>query len=360
MAKTEITQQAVLSALNDVKDPALNRTLVSAMLVRDIEIKRDKISLTVILISPEYPHRSQIESDVRSALADLGKVEISFAVKVPSDGRQRGKGPEPIRTVIAIASGKGGVGKTTVAINVAVALAQSGVKVGIMDTDVYGPNVPIMMGAIDSHIRPDESGRLEPVEAYGVKLMSIGFLVNREQPIVWRGPMLHTAIGQFINDVNWGEIDYLLVDLPPGTGDAQLSMAQILSVTGGVIVTLPQQVSLEDARRGLEMFRQLKIPVMGVVENMSYLEIPDGENVDIFGSGGGEKLALETDVSFLGALPLDPAVRIGGDSGIPIVESQPDSPVGKALREIAADIALKTSLLAFEQQKQTIPITMVN
>lgn len=360
MAKTTISQEAVLAALSDVKDPALGRSLVSEMLIRDVVIKGSTISLTAVLISPEHPHKSQIEADIIAALSDLGKVKLSFVVEIPSDGRQRGVGPEPIRTVIAIASGKGGVGKTTVAVNVAVALAQAGAKVGIMDADVYGPNVPIMMGAVDAHIRPDDTGRLEPVEAHGVKLMSIGFLVNREQPIVWRGPMLHSAIGQFVNDVKWGEIDYLIIDLPPGTGDAQLSMAQILSVTGGVIVTLPQQVSLEDARRGLEMFRQLKISVMGVIENMSYLEIPDGSHVDIFGSGGGEKLAKETGVPYLGGLPLDPAVRVGGDEGIPIVVSQPNSAVAVALRKIAADIALKTSLLAFEQQKQAIPITMVN
>jgi ATP-binding protein involved in chromosome partitioning len=360
MAKTTVSQEAVLTALSEVKDPVLGRSLVSEMLIRDVTVKGNVISLTAVLISPEHPHKSQIESDIKAALSGLGKVKISFGVEVPSDGAQRGTGADPIRTAIAIASGKGGVGKSTVAVNVAVALAQAGAKVGLMDADVYGPNIPIMMGAVDAHIRPDSSGRLEPVKAHGVKLMSIGFLVNREQPIVWRGPMLHSAIGQFVNDVNWGEIDYLLVDLPPGTGDAQLSMAQILSVTGGVIVTLPQQVSLEDARRGLEMFRQLKIPVMGVVENMSFLEIPDGSKVDIFGSGGGEKLAEETGVPFMGGLPLDPAVRVSGDEGVPIVVSQPNSAVGVALREIAADIALKTSVQAFERQKRAIPITMVN
>ncbi len=360
MAKSDISQQQVLSALAEVRDPALNRSLISEMLIRDISIKGKTINLTAVLISPEHPYKSQIEADINAALTDLGKVKLSFVVEVPSDGRERGVGSEPIRTVIAIASGKGGVGKSTVAVNLAVSLAQAGVQVGILDADIYGPNVPIMMGVSDNHIRPDESGRLEPVIAHGVKLISIGFLVNREQPIVWRGPMLHSAIKQFINDVNWGSLDYLIVDLPPGTGDAQLSMAQLLSVTGGVIVTLPQQVSLDDARRGLEMFRQLQIPILGVVENMSYLEVPKVGKIDIFGSGGGEKLARETDVEYLGGLPLDPAVVVGGDEGIPIVVSQPKSAVAIALRSIAADIALKVSVEAFKQQKRAIPITMIN
>lgn len=360
MAKKEISKQAVLAALSDVKDPLIGRSLVSEMLLRDVEVDGDKITLTAGLITPEHPFRDEIESGIKDALKDLGKVTINFDVVVPADGHKRGSGKDPIRTVIAVASGKGGVGKSTVAVNVAVSMAMAGAKVGLLDADVYGPNVPLMMGVADDHIRPNESGSLEPIVAHGVKMMSIGFLVAREQPIVWRGPMLHSAIGQFVNDVNWGEIDYLLVDLPPGTGDAQLSMAQILSVTGGIIVTLPQQVSLEDARRGLEMFNQLKIPVMGVVENMSYLETPDGEKMDIFGSGGGKKLAQETDVPFIGEIPLDPAVRVAGDEGVPIVVSAPDSAAAKALHRIAMDIAKATSLQAFEQQKRAIPITMVN
>ncbi|MEK6256212.1 MAG: Mrp/NBP35 family ATP-binding protein [Chloroflexota bacterium] len=360
MAKTEITKQAVLAALSDVKDPLIGRSLISEMLLRDIQVAGKKITLTAGLITLEHPHKAEIEADIKSALKGMGDVKIKFEIDVPSDGHQRGSGSDPIRTAIAIASGKGGVGKSTVAVNIAVSMAMAGAKVGLLDADVYGPNVPIMMGVADDHIRPNESGKLEPVEAHGVKMMSIGFLVAREQPIVWRGPMLHSAIGQFVNDVNWGEIDYLLIDLPPGTGDAQLSMAQILSVTGGVIVTLPQQVSLDDARRGLEMFHQLKIPVMGVVENMSYLETPQGEKMDIFGSGGGQKLAKETDVPFLGEIPMDPAVRVGGDAGIPIVVSAPDSAAAKALQRIAIDIAKTTSLQAFEQQKRAIPITMVN
>ncbi len=213
-----------------------------------------------------------------------------------------------------------------------------------------------MMGV--DRLPPITGEKLIPAEAYGVKLMSIGFLVKPNQPLIWRGPMLHSAIRQFLTDVEWGELDYLIVDLPPGTGDAALSLAQSLPLSGGVIVTLPQQVSLEDARRGLEMFRQLDVPIFGVVENMSYLELPDGSRMDIFGAGGGEKLAREAGVPFIGAIPMDPAVREGGDQGRPVVIANPDSPVARALAEIARNIAARISVAAV-QQSNFIPINIV-
>ena len=281
---------------------------------------------------------------------------IKFDSNVPSDGRQRGLLDLPIRNAVAIASGKGGVGKSTVAVNVAVVLAQSGARVGLLDADIYGPNIPTMMGV--DHLPPPGDGKLFPAEAYGVKLMSIGFLVKPEQPLIWRGPMLHSAIRQFLTDVVWGELDYLVVDLPPGTGDAGLSLAQSMPLSGGVIVTLPQQVSLDDARRGLEMFRQLNVPVFGVVENMSYLELPDGTRMDVFGTGGGERLARESGVPFIGAVPMDPAVREGGDKGEPVVVSHPQSPVAQALKNVAEDLAAKVSVAAV-QQNDFIPINMI-
>lgn len=238
-----------------------------------------------------------------------------------------------IRFAIAVASGKGGVGKSTVAVNLAVALSQQGLKVGLMDADIYGPNVPTMMGVKSL---PEAQGpKLKPAEAFGVKIISIGFLVPPGQPLIWRGPMLHGAIRQFVQDVDWGELDFLVIDLPPGTGDAQLSLAQTLPLTGGVIVTLPQKVSLEDALRGLEMFRTMDVEVLGVIENMSFLELPDGQKMDVFGEGGGEVLAKDTGVPYLGAIPIDPAVRQGGDEGVPITISSPDSPAARALSGIA-------------------------
>lgn len=263
---------------------------------------------------------------------------------------------EPVfHHAIAVASGKGGVGKSTVAVNLAVALAQRGARVGLMDADIYGPNIPTMMGL--EALPPAQNNKITPAEAYGVKVISIGFLVKPGQPLIWRGPMLHSAINQFVQDVNWGEIDYLVVDLPPGTGDASLSVAQTLPLTGGVIVTLPQQVSLDDARRGLEMFRQLDVPLFGVVENMSYLELPDGSRMDIFGAGGGERLAREAGIPFIGAVPMDPSVRQGGDSGKPVVLAYPDSPVAKALVAVADDVVAKIN--ASFQQNEAIPINIV-
>lgn len=238
--------------------------------------------------------------------------------------------------IIAVASGKGGVGKSTVAVNLAVALAQRGKRVGLLDADIYGPNVPLMMGV--EQMPEPENEKLVPAEAYDIKIMSIGFLVPPGQPLIWRGPMLHSAIRQFVTDVAWGELEYLIVDLPPGTGDAQLSLAQTLTLSGGIIVTLPQQVSIEDARRGLEMFRSMNVPIMGVVENMSYLELPDGTHMDVFGEGGGRRLAEASGVPFLAQIPMDPAVRQGGDEGEPIVVIHPESAVAQVFASLAEDL----------------------
>jgi ATP-binding protein involved in chromosome partitioning len=287
----------------------------------------------------------------------VSEVKVRMDANVPSDGRARGLLKLPVRNVVAVASGKGGVGKSTVAVNVAVALAQSGAKVGLLDADIYGPNVPTMMGV--KHLPPqNDSGKLVPAEAYGVALMSIGFLVKPGQPLIWRGPMLHSAIRQFLSDVEWGALDYLVIDLPPGTGDAQLSLAQSVPLSGGIIVTLPQAVSLEDAQRGLEMFRELNVPILGVVENMSYLELPDGTHMDVFGSGGGQKLAETAGVPYLGQIPMDPAVRVGGDQGKPVIVSNPDSPTAQALRALAEQIAASLSVAALKGGG-TVKIDMV-
>ncbi len=325
---SKITQEAVMAALSKVQEPELHKDLVTLNMIQDLKIAGEKVSFTVVLTTPACPLRGKIEKEAREAvlaLPGVTAVEVKLDANVPSDGRSRGLLELPIRNAIAVASGKGGVGKSTVAVNIAVVLAQSGARVGLLDADIYGPNVPTMMGV--TRLPPPVHGKLIPATAYGVKMMSIGFLVKPDQPLIWRGPMLHSAIRQFLTDVDWGELDYLVVDLPPGTGDAALSLAQSLPLSGGVIVTLPQQVSLDDARRGLEMFRQLDVPVFGVVENMSYLELPDGSRMDVFGSGGGQRLAEEAGVPFIGAIPMDPAVRVGGDNGKPVVVTNPDSPV---------------------------------
>ncbi len=354
-----ITEEAVLAALSKVQEPELHKDLVTLNMIRDLKVDGKKVSFTVVLTTPACPLKSRIEREAREAVMKISGVEsvdIHMDSNVPTDGRSRGLLDLPIRNAIAVGSGKGGVGKSTVAVNIAVVLAQSGARVGLLDADIYGPNVPTMMG-VKSLPQPKDQ-KIIPAEAYGVKIMSIGFLVKPDQPLIWRGPMLHSAIRQFLTDVAWGELDYLIVDLPPGTGDAALSLAQSLPLSGSVIVTLPQQVSLEDARRGIEMFRQLEIKVFGVVENMSYLELPDGTRMDIFGGGGGQKLAEHAGIPFIGGIPMDPSVRTGGDSGVPVVISNPDSPVAKALRGIAEDIAAKVSIAAVSQGN-FIPINLI-
>lgn len=356
---TIISEEHVLAALSKVQEPELNNDLVTLNMIQDLAINEDRVSFTIFLTTPACPLKDQIEREARQAVEavpGVGSVEIKLDANVPDDGRDRGLLQLPIRNAIAVASGKGGVGKSTIAVNLAVTLANSGARVGLLDADIYGPNIPIMMGV--ERLPPLQGDKMIPAEAYGVKLMSIGFLVQPGQPLIWRGPMLHSAIRQFLTDVLWGELDYLIIDLPPGTGDAALSLAQSMPLSGSIIVTLPQQVSLDDARRGLEMFRQLDIEIFGVVENMSYLELPDGTRMDVFGSGGGEKLAHEAGVPFIGAVPMDASVREGGDRGEPVVLSHPDSAVAQALISITEDIAAKVSVAAV-RQKDLISIDMI-
>jgi ATP-binding protein involved in chromosome partitioning len=263
----------------------------------------------------------------------------------------------PARYVIAIASGKGGVGKSTVAVNVAVALAQSGARVGLLDADIYGPNTPMMLGASDYKPVP-VNGKLPPARVHGIELFSMGFIVKPEQAIIWRGPMLDKAIRQFLLDVAWGNLDYLLIDMPPGTGDAQLTVSQAFTLTGAIIVTLPQAVSQADARRGLEGFRQMEVPILGVIENMSYLILPDGGTLDVFGQGGGRALAEAAGVSFLGEVPMDPQVRVGGDGGTPVMVSHPASAVARVFQSLAESIAAKAAEQGAAGQN-FIPITEI-
>ncbi len=352
-------KNAVLAALSTVHDPDLRKDLVTLNMIRDLEIDGDTVNFTIMLTTPACPMKDKMKNEATAAVLAVEGVQavnVKMDAQVPNDGKARGLLEVPVRNAIAVASGKGGVGKSTVSVNLAVSLAKSGARVGLLDADIYGPNVPTMMGV--AALPPARDGKLVPAEAYGVQIMSIGFLVKPGQPLIWRGPMLHSAIRQFLTDVQWDELDYLVIDLPPGTGDAQLSLAQSLPLSGGVIVTLPQQVSLDDAYRGLEMFRQLEIPILGIVENMSYLELPDGTRVDVFGTGGGERMAEQTGVPFIGSIPMDPAVRQGGDAGKPIVISAPESVVAQALEKIAGDVAARVSVQAL-QQENVISIDMI-
>jgi len=343
----EITGDDVIRQLRQVQEPELHQDLVSLNMIRDLSVDGGRVSFTIMLTTPACPLKTQIEKEARQSVAKIPgvtNVDIIMDSSVPNDGRSRGLLNLPVKNAVAIASGKGGVGKSTVSVNVAVSLAQTGAKVGLLDADIYGPNVPTMMGV--NRMPPPQNGKLVPAETFGVKMMSIGFMVKPGQPLIWRGPMLHSAIRQFLADVDWGELDYLIVDLPPGTGDAQLSLAQSVPLSGCVIVTLPQQVSLEDASRSLAMFKELQVPILGVIENMSYLELPDGTRMEVFGKGGGQQLASMAGVPYFGGIPMEPGVRAGGDGGTPIVVSNPESPASQVMNKLAGQIAAGLSVAA--------------
>jgi ATP-binding protein involved in chromosome partitioning len=342
-----ITEKDVLGVLSKVKEPELGRDLVSLGMVKDITIDGGKVSFTIVLTTPACPLTEVIEQQAKSAVVGLrgvSEVTLKWESNVPTDDRIMGRMNLPLRNTIAVSSGKGGVGKSTIAANLAVALAQSGAGVGLMDADVYGPNIPMMLGV--DRIPAPRDGKLYPALAYGLRVMSMGFLVPPDQPVIWRGPMIHSAIRQFFSDVDWGELDYMIIDLPPGTGDAQLTLAQSVPLTGAIIVTTPQDVALGDAVKGLAMFQKLEVPILGVVENMGTFICPNcGHPTDIFGSGGGARMAARLGVPFLGSVPIDPRVRDGGDNGKPIVAIDPDGPAGSALRQIARDVAARISVI---------------
>lgn len=350
-----VTEEAVIAALSTVNDPELHRDLVSLNMIRDIEIQGSLVRFTVVLTTPACPLKNVIREDCERAvtqIAGVEQVEIDWDAQVPQDQRIASRIDVGVRNAIAVGSGKGGVGKSTVAVNLAVSLARLGARVGLLDADVYGPNVPLMMGVPDARPVSRDGKRITPIEAHGVKMISIGFLVDAKTPLVWRGPMLHGALRQFLSDVDWDELDYLIIDLPPGTGDVQLSLAQAMPLTGAIVVTTPQAVSQADVVKSIAMFQleQIDVPVLGVVENMSGFIAPDtGQVYDIFGRGGGQTVAEEMDVPYLGAIPIDPAVREGGDEGTPIVLAHPEAPAAEALDGIAKDLAGKVSVLNIER-----------
>ena len=350
----QVTEADVYGALTRVQDPDLHKDIVRLGFVKDLEIKGGDVSFRIVLTTPACPVREQLEGQAREVVAELPgvtSVKVTMDAEVP---KGRGLGEkltvEGVRNIVAVSSGKGGVGKSTVAVNLAVALAQQGARVGLMDADVYGPNVPQMLGV--GHMQPRVNvNKLVPLEAHGVRLMSMAVLKPGDEPMIVRGPILHSLVRQFLQDVLWGELDYLIVDMPPGTGDVQLSLAQLVPVQGAVMVTTPQEVALADVRRALRMFETVNVPVLGVVENMSYFIAPDtGTRYNIFGEGGGQRLADAYSVPFLGAVPIGIEVREGGDRGVPVVVSHPESPQAEAFRRVAEEVARQVSIEAMKPE----------
>src|SRR5215831_4030274 len=348
---TQIDKEAVLAALRAVKDPDLHRDIVTLDFVKGLEIDGPDVRFRLMLTTPACPVKEKLEQEAREAvqrIPGVRRVEVKLEAEVPKGRGVGGKQSVPgIRNIIAVSSGKGGVGKSTVAVNLAAALARTGARVGLLDTDVYGPNVPIMIG-LDQE--PQTRGnKLIPLEAYGMKVMSLGFLNRGDRPVVWRGPMLHSAVRQFLYDVLWGDLDYLVVDMPPGTGDAQLSLAQLVPVQGAVLVTTPQEVAMADVRKAFNMFEQVQIPVLGIVENMSYFVCPNcSARHEIFGAGGGDRLAKRFNSKLLGQVPLSVNVREGGDIGVPIVVGAPESQQARVFIDVAEKVAAQVSIAAMK------------
>ncbi|MBM4436327.1 MAG: Mrp/NBP35 family ATP-binding protein [Actinobacteria bacterium] len=345
--------QAVIAALKTVLDPELHKDLVTLNMARDVQVAGDDVSMRVVLTTPACPLKGKIEGDVRAALARLGWVQnVAIAwdaeVRANTGFGQTGDLLPGVRNTIAIASGKGGVGKTTVAVNLAVALHTLGARVGVLDADIYGPNVPGMLGVEGRPFLQDD--KIQPLFGYGLPVMSMGFLTEPGAAVIWRGPMIAQALRQLLQDVAWGELDYLVVDLPPGTGDAPLSLSQLLPLAGAVIVSTPQEVALQDVRRGIAMFEKLRVPVLGVVENMSYFLAPDtGVRYEIFDHGGGARAAEQFEVPFLGEIPLDTRIRIGSDNGQPVAALGPDDTLAAPYFAIAQRVAAEVSKLNAEK-----------
>ena len=346
-----LDRDAVLAALRVVIDPDLRKDIVTLGFVKDVSIAERRVGITIELTTPACPVKDLMREQAETALRQLGAAEVAVTMTASvrsAGGSTPGRFRHPqIRNVVAVGAGKGGVGKSTVSVNLALALARMGSRVGILDADVYGPNVPMMLGLNQAKLQGSEAG-IVPAEAYGVQVVSMAFLTEDDAAIIWRGPMLHSAIRQFFQDVAWRDLDYLIVDMPPGTGDVALSLGQTVEVAGAVVVTTPQSVSVADSRRALRMYQKLGIPPLGVVENMSYFACTNCHHeTDLFGHGGGEGLAREMDVPFLGHLPIYQAIREGGDAGKPLMVSEPVSPAGRAFTALAERVASQISIAAF-------------
>ncbi len=353
-----IERDAIQRALGKVEDPATGRALTAGQLT-GVEIDGGGVKLAVDLISPGYPRREELEAAIRGALTGVpgvSEVTIDYGLKVPTKPARQDLNRLPtVKNIIAVAAGKGGVGKSTISVNTAMALHRLGAKVGILDADIYGPSVPKMLGKAERETSTTADGkRIAPAIYRGITVMSVAYFVEPGQAVVWRGPMIHKLLKQFLEDVAWGDLDYLIVDLPPGTGDAQLSLAQLIPITGAVIVTTPQEVALIDVRRAVSMFNKLEVPLLGVVENMSYYACPAcGHHDNIFSSGGGTSLAKELETELLGQVPIDNRISYGAEVGVPVVEGAPDSEYAGALSSIASKAAMAVSTLSATGPKRS-------
>jgi ATP-binding protein involved in chromosome partitioning len=356
----ELTEQAVLDALRVVNDPDLHKDIVALGFIKNLRVADGSVAFSIELTTPACPVKDQMRDQARAAvlaLPGVRAVDVQMTAQVrAAAGLDMSRTPVPgVKNVIAVGAGKGGVGKTTVAVNLALALAKHGGRVGILDGDIYGPNVPIMLGVQTQLV--SDGQKIVPAEAYGVSVVSIGFMTSDDSPVIWRGPMLHGVVQQFFREVRWPDLDYLVVDMPPGTGDVALSLSQSVPVAGAIVVTTPQTVSLADTRRAIRMYQKLNIRTLGLVENMSFFICPSCQTEsDIFGKGGGERLADEMKVPFLGRLPIYEPVRIGGDTGVPIVVSEPESAAAQAFIAAAERAAAQVSIASY---KRAIPLTPV-
>jgi ATP-binding protein involved in chromosome partitioning len=358
----QVTEAAVLDALKVVTDPDLHRDIVALGFIKNLKVDRAQVSFTIELTTPACPVKDQMRDQARAAVMrvpGVGGVDVQMSARVrEAVGGDGTRAPIPgVKNVIAVGAGKGGVGKTTVAVNLAISLVKCGGRVGLVDADIYGPNVPIMLGMKAQLITDGQ--KIVPAEKFGLQVISMGFLTSDDAPIIWRGPMLHGALQQFFREVRWTDLDYLVVDMPPGTGDVALTLSQTVPVAGSIVVTTPQQVSLADSRRAVAMYKKLNIPPLGIIENMSYFACPGcGHESDIFGHGGGERMAGELGVPFIGRIPIYQPIREGGDSGVPLTISEPDSAASRAFMAAAELMAAQVSLASYNRTT-TIPLTVV-
>jgi ATP-binding protein involved in chromosome partitioning len=356
---SSVDQAAVLDALRVVKDPDLHKDIVALGFVKDLHVDAGRVAFTIELTTPACPVKDAMRDQAYravSALPGVTDVQVTMTASVRAARTvESQQAPIPgVRNIVAVGAGKGGVGKTTLAVNLAAALAARGGRVGLIDGDIYGPNVPIMLGV---HAQLEADGeKIVPAEKFGIKVVSMGFLTDDESPVIWRGPMLHSVVRQFFHDVKWGELDYLVIDMPPGTGDVALSLSQTVPVAGAIVVTTPQEVSLADSRRAVRMYQKLNIPVLGLIENMSYFACPNcAHETDIFGRGGGERTAEAMGVPFLGRIPIYEPIRRGGDAGQPLVVTDAESPAARAFLSAAEQLAAQVSIASY--RKPVIPVT---